>query len=60
MEHDYQKLSNEELASFYNAIPRNDELLAGQDVKSNIGVQSKMFFDENGPNGIDNGNAKGK
>ena len=38
VEHDDQKRFNKELASFYNAIPRNAELLAGQDVNSNIGV----------------------
>ena len=60
VEHDYQKRFNEELASFYNAIPRNSELIAGQDVNSNIGVRSKMFRDVIKPNRIDNHNAKVK
>ena len=60
VEHDDQKRFNKELASFYNAIPRNAELLAGQDVNSNIGVRSKMFRDVIGPNRIDNRNAEGK
>ena len=46
--------------SFYNAIPRNSELLFRQDVNSNIGFRSKMFRDVIGPNRIDNHNAKGK
>ena len=57
VEHDGQKRFNEELASFYNAIPQNAKLLAGQDVNSNIGFLSKMFRDVIGPNGIDNRNA---
>ena len=60
VEHDDQKQFNKELASFYNAIPRNAELLAGQDVKSNIRFWSKMFRVVIGPNVIDNRNAKGK
>ena len=55
-----QKRFNEELASFYTAIPRNAKLLSGQDVNSNIGVRSKMFRDVIGKNGINNRNAKGK
>ena len=38
VENDDQKRFNEELASFYNAILWNAELLAVQDVNSNIGV----------------------
>ena len=60
VEHDDQKRFNKELASFYIAIDRNSKLLAIQDVSSNIGVRSKMFRDVIGPNGIDNGNTKGK
>ena len=60
MDHDYQKRFNEKLASFYNAIPWNEELLYGQDVNSNIGVWSKMFGDVIGPNVINNINAKVK
>ena len=60
MEHDDQKLFNEELESFYNAIPRNAKLQACQDVNANIGVQSDMFGDVIGENGLDNSNAKGK
>ena len=60
VEHDFQKRFNKELESFYNAIPNNAELLAGQDVNSNIGVRSKMFRDVTGPKVIDNYNAKGK
>ena len=60
MDHNDQKRFNEELASFYNIIPRNAKLLAGQDINSKIGVRSKMFCDVIGPNGIDNSNAKDK
>ena len=60
VEHDDQKRFNEELASFYNAIARNIELLASQDVNANIGVCSKMFCDLIGLNVLDNRNAKGK
>ena len=60
VDHDDKKRFNEELASFYNAIPRNAELLSGQDVNSNIGVRFNMFRDVIGPNGINNRNAKGK
>ena len=60
MDHEDQKRFNEELASFYNAIPRNTKLLVGQDVNSNIGVRSKMFPNVIGSNGIHNRNAKGK
>ena len=38
VDHDDQKCFNKELSSFYNAIPWNAELLAGQYVNSNIGV----------------------
>ena len=40
VEHDDQKRFSEELASFYNAIPRNAKILSGQDFNSNIGVLS--------------------
>ena len=60
MDHEDKKRFNEELASFYNAVIWNAELLAGQDVNCNIGVRSKMFRDLIGPNGINNINAKGK
>ena len=60
MKHDDQNKFNEELASFYNAIPQNAKLLSSQDVNSNIGIRSKMFHDVIGTNGIDNRNAKGK
>ena len=60
VEHDDQKQFNKELASFYNTIPRNAELLAGQEVKSNIRIWSKIFRDLIGPNVIDNRNSKGK
>ena len=43
MDHEYQKRFNKELASFYNAIPLNAKLMAGQDVNCNIGIQSKIF-----------------
>ena len=38
MDHTEQKRFNEELASLYNAIPRNSELLSSQDIKTNISV----------------------
>ena len=60
VEHNDQKRLNEELSSFYNAIPWNYKLLSVQDVNSNIGVRSKMFRDVIRPNGIDNRNAKDK
>ena len=60
VDHDDQKRFNEELAVFYNSIPRNVKLLAGQDVNFNIGVQSKILCDVIGTNRIDNCNSKGK
>ena len=60
MDHDDQKRFNEELVSFYNSIPRNSKLLAGQDINSNIGVWSKMFCDVIGSNELNNRNAKAK
>ena len=60
VEHDDHKRFNKELARFYNAIPRNSELLSSQDVNSNIGVRSKIFCDVIGPNRIDNINGKVK
>ena len=60
VDHEDQKRFNEELVSFYNAIPRNGELLTGQDVNSNIGVRSKMFRDVIRPNCINNRKAKVK
>ena len=45
VDHYEKKRINKELAIFYNAIPRNSKLLAGQDINANIGVQSKMFSD---------------
>ena len=43
VDHEEQKRFNEEFASFYNFIPWNSELLAGQDNNYNIGIGSKMF-----------------
>ena len=60
VDHEDQKRFNEELASFYNLIPRNAKLLAGQDVNCNIEIWSKMFCDTIGLCGINNRNAKGK
>ena len=60
VEHDYQKSFNEELENFYNSIPSNAELLAGQDVNSDIGVRSKILRDVIGPKRIYNCNDKGK
>ena len=60
MEHDEYKRLNEELESFYNAIPRNVELLSVQDIHANIHVRSKIFSDVIGIHGLDNRNAKGK
>ena len=36
-----QKGFKKDLAIFYNSIPRNAKLLAGQDVKCNIRIRSK-------------------
>ena len=58
--HNKQKRFNEELASFYNTIPRNIKLLSVHDVKTNICVQSSMFSDVIGLHGLDNSNVKGK
>ena len=58
--HDDQNRFNQELESFYNTIPWNAKILAGQDVNSNIGVRSNIFRDVIGPIGINNRNAKGK
>ena len=60
MENDDRKRFNEELASFYNAIPQNAELLSGQDVNANISIQSRTLNDAIGTHGLDNRNAKGK
>ena len=43
--YDEQTSFNEELASFYNTIPRNAELISSQDVNANIVVRSNMFSD---------------
>ena len=48
------------MASFYNSIPHNSELLARQDVNCNIAIRSKMFRDVIGPYVINNRNSKGK
>ena len=60
VDHEDQKRFNKELAIFYNVIPRNSELLAVQDVNSNIGVRSKIFRDVIGSNGINNRSDNGK
>ena len=60
VEHYEQNSFKEDLASFYNATPRNTELLSVQDVNANVGVQSKMFSDVIGLHGLDNLNDKGK
>ena len=60
VEHDEQKLFNDELDTFYTNAPRNSEILAGHDINANIGISSPMFNDVLGPNGIINRNAKGK
>ena len=57
-EYDEQKRFNEEMSSLYNEIPRNTRLLAGQCITANVGVQSKMFSDVLGQQGLDNINAK--
>ena len=59
-EHDEQKLFNDELDTFYTNAPRNLEILAGQDINSNVGISSPMFNDVLGPNRIRNINAKGQ
>ena len=43
VDHEGQERFDEEMASFYNSIPQNAELLSGQDVNYNIGIRSKMF-----------------
>ena len=58
--HEDWKRFNEELEIFYNTIPWNAELIAGQDVNCNISVRSKMFRDLIWPNGNNNRNAIGK
>ena len=60
VEHDEQKLFNDELDTFYTNAPRNSGILAGQDINANVGISSPMFNDVLGPNGIRNRNAKGK
>ena len=59
VEHDEQKLFNNELDTFYTNAPRNSEILAGQDINANAGIFSPMFNDVLRPNGIRNINAKG-
>ena len=41
-------------------MPRNAELISGQDVNTNVGIQSKMFLYVLGHKGIVNSNLKGK
>ena len=60
VDHEDQKRFNEELASFYNSVPWNADLLVRQDGNYNIGIRSQMFQDVIGPYGIHNINAKGK
>ena len=60
VDHNEHKRFNEELASFYNSIPQNAELLSGQDVNCNIEIWSKMSRDVIGPYSINNRNDKGK
>ena len=60
VEHDEQKLFNNELDTFYTNAPRNSEIIAGQDINANVGISSPMFNDVLGPNGIIKRNAKGK
>ena len=57
-EYDEQKRFNEEMSSLYNEIPRNTRLLAGQYITANVALQSKMFSDVLGQQGLDNINAK--
>ena len=45
---------------FYTNVPRNSEIIAGQDINVNAGISSPMFNAVLGPNGIRNRNAKGK
>ena len=56
VEHYYQKRYNEELASFYNTITINANRLSVQDVNANVGIQSKIFSDVLGQQGLDNRN----
>ena len=60
VDHEDQKQFNEELASFYNFIPRNAKLLSGQDVNCNIRIRSKSFGNAIGTCGINNKSAKGR
>ena len=60
MDHYEQKRFNKELASSYNSNPKNSEVLAGQDVNTNIIVQSNIFIDVLGMHWLDNRNYKGK
>ena len=60
VEHDEQKLFNDELDIYYTNAPRNSEIIAGQDINANVGISSLVFDDVLGPNGIRNRNAKGK
>ena len=59
-EHAEQIKFYDELDSFLTNRPRNLELLLGADVNSNVGIQSTMFQDVIGPNGLSNRNLKGK
>ena len=60
VEHDEQRLFNDELDTFYTNAPQNSEIIAGQDINANVGISSPMFNYVLGPNGIRNRNAKGK
>ena len=60
VEHDEQKLFNDELDAFYANTPRNSEILAGQDINANVGISLPMFNEVLGPKGIRNRNSKEK
>ena len=60
VEHDEQKLFNNELDLFYANAPQKSEILAGQDINANVGIYLPMFNDVLGPNRIINRNSKGK
>ena len=60
VKHYEENLQNEELTSFFSAIPRNAKILSGQDFNDKVGILSKIFLGVLGHHGRGNYNMKGK
>ena len=55
-----QAFFSSELSIFYEKMPRNAEIISGQDVNVNVGIRLKLYADVLGPHGIYNMSSKGK